>query len=193
MPPGGIQTHNLSRQAATDPHFRPRGHWDRRPWVLGTSIYKGVILERWGRFIWTSPSPTFSPQCYLPFFNSVAKNFLGTKNIREHFPTLPHLQVMDMYKTLRGKQHRIVLTPYLLICSKVCMHFCWGIHIFSIYTMENNQRKYFCICSTVPVIRHPWDQTRARLSDNTVIPRLTKIIHSGITFVSRNVISRRFL
>ena len=28
---------------------------------------------------------------------------------------------------------------------------------------------------------------------NTVIPRLTKIIRSGITFVSRNVISRRFL
>ena len=27
----------------------------------------------------------------------------------------------------------------------------------------------------------------------TVIPRLTKIIRSGITFVSRNVISRRFL
>jgi hypothetical protein len=25
---------------------------------------------------------------------------------------------------------------------------------------------------------------------NTVIPRLTKIIHSGITFVNRNVISR---
>ena len=28
---------------------------------------------------------------------------------------------------------------------------------------------------------------------NTVIPRLTKIIRSGITFVSRNVISRKFL
>jgi hypothetical protein len=28
---------------------------------------------------------------------------------------------------------------------------------------------------------------------NTVIPRLTKIIRSGITFVSRNVTSRRFL
>ena len=27
----------------------------------------------------------------------------------------------------------------------------------------------------------------------TVIPRVTKIIRSGITFVSRNVISRRFL
>jgi len=27
----------------------------------------------------------------------------------------------------------------------------------------------------------------------TVIPRITKIIRSGITFVSRNVISRRFL
>ena len=30
-------------------------------------------------------------------------------------------------------------------------------------------------------------------SENTVIPRLTKIIRSGITYVSRNVISRRFL
>ena len=29
--------------------------------------------------------------------------------------------------------------------------------------------------------------------DDTVIPRLMKIIRSGITFVSRNVISRRFL
>jgi len=28
---------------------------------------------------------------------------------------------------------------------------------------------------------------------NTVIPRLTKIIHSAEMFVSRNVISRRFL
>ena len=28
---------------------------------------------------------------------------------------------------------------------------------------------------------------------NTVIPRLKKVIRSGITFVSRNVISRRFL
>jgi hypothetical protein len=28
---------------------------------------------------------------------------------------------------------------------------------------------------------------------STVIPRLTKIIRSGITFVSRNIISRRFL
>ena len=31
------------------------------------------------------------------------------------------------------------------------------------------------------------------LNFNTVIPRLPKIIRSGITFVSRNVISRRFL
>jgi len=30
-------------------------------------------------------------------------------------------------------------------------------------------------------------------SPSKVIPRLTKIIRSGITFVSRNVISRRFL
>ena len=31
------------------------------------------------------------------------------------------------------------------------------------------------------------------LSTGPVLPRLTKIIRSGITFVSRNVISRRFL
>ena len=31
------------------------------------------------------------------------------------------------------------------------------------------------------------------INRNTVIPRLTKIIRSGIKFVSRNVISHRFL
>jgi len=28
-PPGGIQTHNPCKRAATDPHLRPHGHWDR--------------------------------------------------------------------------------------------------------------------------------------------------------------------
>jgi hypothetical protein len=28
--PGGIRSHNLSRQAAEDLRLRPRGHWDRR-------------------------------------------------------------------------------------------------------------------------------------------------------------------
>jgi hypothetical protein len=27
--PGGIRTHNSNKRAATDPHIRPRGHWDR--------------------------------------------------------------------------------------------------------------------------------------------------------------------
>jgi hypothetical protein len=27
--PGGIQTHNPSKQAAADPRLRPRDHWDR--------------------------------------------------------------------------------------------------------------------------------------------------------------------
>jgi len=36
-----------------------------------------------------------------------------------------------------------------------------------------------------------WKRMLLKLS--TVIPRLTKIIRSGITFVSQNVISRRFL
>jgi hypothetical protein len=29
MPPGGIRTHNPSKQAAADPRLRPLGHWDR--------------------------------------------------------------------------------------------------------------------------------------------------------------------
>ena len=30
--PGGIRTHNLSRQAAVDLRLRPRSHWDRIPY-----------------------------------------------------------------------------------------------------------------------------------------------------------------
>jgi hypothetical protein len=30
MPPGGTQTHNLSRRAAADLRLRPRGHWNRQ-------------------------------------------------------------------------------------------------------------------------------------------------------------------
>jgi hypothetical protein len=39
----------------------------------------------------------------------------------------------------------------------------------------------------------PTNDLDVREALNTVIPRLTKTIRSGITFVSRNVISRRFL
>ena len=34
---------------------------------------------------------------------------------------------------------------------------------------------------------------KSSINPTTVIPRLTKTINSGITFVTRNVISRRFL
>jgi len=46
LTPGGIRTHNLSRRAAADISFRPRGHWDRRPWVLGTLICELFKVER---------------------------------------------------------------------------------------------------------------------------------------------------
>ena len=38
-----------------------------------------------------------------------------------------------------------------------------------------------------------WKKKEFPKGYNTVIPWLTKIIYSGIKFVSRNVISRRFL
>jgi len=41
---GGIQTHNLSRRMAADPHLRPRGQWDGKvtslkPEILLNNIY----------------------------------------------------------------------------------------------------------------------------------------------------------
>jgi len=55
VPPVGIRTHNLSMRAAPDLRLRPRGHWDRRPWVLGTLIYEGAKLEMWEGFLSNSP------------------------------------------------------------------------------------------------------------------------------------------
>jgi len=45
MPPGGIRTHNLSRQAAADLCLRPRGHWDRDVCmiVLLVALWPNVI------------------------------------------------------------------------------------------------------------------------------------------------------
>jgi hypothetical protein len=34
MPPGGIQTHDLSRRAVLDLRLRPRGHWDRHEYGI---------------------------------------------------------------------------------------------------------------------------------------------------------------
>ena len=38
--PDGIRTHSLSRRAAADQRFRPRGHWDRQ-----TYWFKGLIFD----------------------------------------------------------------------------------------------------------------------------------------------------
>ena len=40
---GGIRTHRLSRRAAADPRLRPRGHWDRRWYVLVRKIFSGEL------------------------------------------------------------------------------------------------------------------------------------------------------
>ena len=39
MPPSGIRTHNLSRQAAAGQRHRPRGHWDRQITTLVFAEY----------------------------------------------------------------------------------------------------------------------------------------------------------
>ena len=42
--PGGFRTHNLSRQAATDPRLRPSGHWDRQRLVLYMLKIRGNVI-----------------------------------------------------------------------------------------------------------------------------------------------------
>jgi hypothetical protein len=78
---------------------------------------------------------------------------------------------------------------------KTCFIFSWP--CISLQILGNNQLDalfyvfvYFMslhVSSVTALIIRRWNFI------NTVIPRLTKIIRSGITFVSRNVISRRFL
>ena len=61
-------------------------------------------------------------------------------------------------------------------------------------TFKNIQMPNFIKILPVGSVLFHIDRRVARPNEaNTVTPGLTKIIRSGITFVSRNVISRRFL
>jgi hypothetical protein len=44
--PGRIQTHDLSRRAAADLRFRPRGHWDRLPTHLHSVINTKITIPQ---------------------------------------------------------------------------------------------------------------------------------------------------
>jgi hypothetical protein len=46
MPPGGIRTLSPSKQAAADPHLRPRDHWDRPGGNIDPRILH--FETRWG-------------------------------------------------------------------------------------------------------------------------------------------------
>jgi hypothetical protein len=41
--PGGIRTHDLSRRAAANLRFRPRGHWDRPIYIHIYIIFRSVL------------------------------------------------------------------------------------------------------------------------------------------------------
>ena len=69
------------------------------------------------------------------------------------------------------------------------------------YKQYNENKKNHCTstcpvhcCITHTVISYTEDKSTVQCQQSNIkLPRLTKIIRSGITFVSRNVISRRFL
>ena len=48
--PGGIRTHSLSRRAAADLRLRPRGHWNRRRWLLTLINYLHYGSYTFGNF-----------------------------------------------------------------------------------------------------------------------------------------------
>ena len=77
-----------------------------------------------------------------------------------------------------------------LLVIVTCVPFTSTLYTVSRYFNPNSYRAL--IDSTVCMLRH-LAQQECFEAISTVIPRLTKIMLSGITFVSRNVISRRFL
>ena len=66
--PGGIRTHNLSSRAAADLRLRPRGHWDRRTYLIVWFINNGIFLL----------TPTLLWQYYYPVGNTDGRYLLGT-------------------------------------------------------------------------------------------------------------------
>jgi len=72
--PGGIRTHNPSKQAAGVPTLRPRGHRYRLHYMLNYfRIYKGVQFKNKPQTRWnlidrstTAPPPLLSPSSILP-------------------------------------------------------------------------------------------------------------------------------
>ena len=76
--------------------------------------------------------------------------------------------------------HRTDITKFAVACCVHCI-----VTLLWKYSTAVSGTLYTC-----------WEMNHASMYStiwDTVIPRLTKIIRSGITFFSRNVISRRFL
>ena len=86
--------------------------------------------------------------------------------------------------------YRRPVWPIILENSQNSSFGCYLLHkisVFALLVARHISRRY---STSVHVFRRIlWVPSRC----NTVIPRLTKIIRSGITFVSRNVISLWFL
>jgi len=80
-----------------------------------------------------------------------------------------------------------------LPCTMTSCLFPEGLHILSSFSVtKRNYRyvRYFCVimvlCNFCDTLCITVCYSRGSTLSNTVIPRQTKIIHSGITFVSRN-------
>jgi hypothetical protein len=128
--------------------------------------------------------------------------------------TTLEISVHKSFSVLNTACGLIILTsdssPFLDIYCHVCMIVCTYVHTYvCTYVCIMYVRKYVCmyvrtyvymyvfmyyVCKNICIYVHKYAMyLRTYVRQCTVIPRLTKIIRSGITFVSRNLISRRFL
>jgi len=80
MPPGGIRTHNLSRQVAAYIRLRLRGHWDRpfSLWAGGTLIIVVKVLDSTVQDLVALYLCT-SAQCQTQYFQFLSYNSEKTK------------------------------------------------------------------------------------------------------------------
>jgi hypothetical protein len=139
-----------------------------------TALTRACRLSSWARSIHSTPYPTswrpiliLSSHLRLCLPSGLSSSGFLTKTL--YAPLLsPHACYMPRPSHYSGFDHRNIIR--------------WGVQIVKLRVMPSPP--YLIVIPTIlRTIHKPY----------TVIPRLTKIIRSGVTFVSRNVISRRFL
>jgi hypothetical protein len=104
--PGGTRTHNLSRRAATIPHLRPRGHWDRECFMIFLNLY---LL---------SYAPSFNNES----FNGPVRMYFAF--ISRIFPDVVHSNISLFYACVWSYCCCSYMCKYSLCSTAACITVC---------------------------------------------------------------------